>query len=182
MGSRTSAGPPSAVLTWITALRAAHSLLFQAYRIHGSFQCVRGPSTPQLSKTSRWNTIFIGMGYGVWMFDLICALCCDTHAPARFGDSPLLRVPLQTDVRACAPPSEGLWDQWFSRETQFNYFFGRRRSPDQSATQLESNNQRSSSTSPGLAHGGTNCHTTIHPTRQHRASPTVEPAGRLYPA
>jgi hypothetical protein len=66
LGGGTSAGSPSGLphlgsRAWVAALRAAHPRVLQAYGTHGSFQCVRGFSTPRLSATSRWNTWLMGM-------------------------------------------------------------------------------------------------------------------------
>jgi hypothetical protein len=91
---------------------------------------------------------------GVWVMEYGCLILyahCDvTHTRLRVSGTHPPSVCLCKLTRARASLGRTLGSMDFSRNT-IQLTFGRRRSPGQSATQLESNNQRSSSTSPGLS-------------------------------
>jgi hypothetical protein len=87
------------------------------------------------------------MEYG---FLILYARCDVTHTRLRVSGTHPSSVCLCKLTRARASLGRTLESMVFSRNTK-QLTFGRLRSPDQSANQLESNNQRSSSTSPGLS-------------------------------
>jgi hypothetical protein len=90
----------------------------------------------------------------VWVMEYGClnlyARCDVTHTRLRVSGTHPSSVCLCKLTRARASLGRTLGSMVFSRNT-IQLTSGRRRRPDQSATQLESNNQRSSSTSPGLS-------------------------------